>query len=252
LLISASTSPAKSLEAEDTPHKVLFIGNSFTYYNNSLHYHVEQLRRGTMSTQAFAPYNFRAASIAGGYWYEQMANADHLTEGKAWDVVVFQGHSTEAIDEAKQLVFRNSLKKSRDLLLKRGIKPYLFMTWAYQHKPEMIKKLEASYKQLAEELSLSLVPVGRAFDRALSSRPSLKLHARDGIHPSRAGSYLAACVFYAVLYKESPVGLSYKMELPKETVTFLQKIAAEVVLAPNDESSHANLNSAKLITATVD
>jgi endoglucanase len=217
-----------SASEEGTLEKVLFIGNSFTYYNNSLHYHVEQLRRNTMSTKAFAPYNFRAATIAGGYWYEQMANADYLTEGKEWDAVVLQGHSTEAIDEDKKGIFRDSLKDSRDLLLKRGIKPFLFMTWAYQHKPEMIEQLEPSYKELAATLNVDLVPVGTAFHKSLSLRPELKLHARDGIHPSRAGTYLAACVFYASFYNETPVGLAYDMELPKETSSFLQKIAADV------------------------
>ena len=222
---------------EGTLEKVLFIGNSFTYYNNSLHYHVEQLRRNIMSPKAFAPYNFRAATIAGGYWYEQMANADYLTEGKGWDAVILQGHSTEAIDEDKKGIFRDSLKESRDLLLKRGIKPFLFMTWAYQNKPEMIEELEVSYKDLEETLDLELVPVGTAFNKSLSLRPELKLHARDGIHPSRAGTYLAACVFYASLYKETPVGLIYDMGLPKETSRFLQKVASEVSMKGSTATS---------------
>lgn len=238
-VLSPSTLPAfvstTPNSADESPlQKVLFIGNSFTYYNNSLHYHVEQLLRNTMSVQAFAPYNYRAATIAGGFWYEQLANVDYLTQGKSWDAVVLQGHSREAIDEDKQLIFKDSLKESRDLLLERGIKPFLFMTWAYQHQPEMIEQLELRYQMLAEALNLSLVPVGSAFHRSLTQRPSLILHAQDGIHPSRAGTYLAACVFYAVLYNESPAGLSYDMGLPKETVSFLQQVATETVITSPD------------------
>ena len=217
--------------AEKNPQKVLFIGNSFTYYNNSLHYHVEQLRRNTMSVKAFAPYNYRAATIAGGFWYEQLGNVDSLTAGKSWDAVILQGHSREAIDEDKQLIFRESLEESRDLLLQRGVKPFLFMTWAYEHKPEMIEQLELRYRELAEALDLTLVPVGSAFNNALKLQPSIKLHAQDGIHPSRAGTYLAACVFYASLYNESPVGLTYDMGLAKETVIFLQNVAADTVMS---------------------
>jgi hypothetical protein len=33
------------------------------------------------------------------------------------------------------------------------------------------------------------------------------LHDRDQSHPTLAGSYLAACVFLAVLFRESPVGI---------------------------------------------
>ena len=213
----------------DIAKKVLFIGNSFTYYNNSLHYHVEQLRRNTMSTKAFADYNFRAATIAGGYWFEQQASLESLTRKKGWNVVVMQGHSREAIDDSKQLTFKSALSESLELLRERGIRPMLFMTWAYQHRPEMIKQLEPRYIELAHELEVTLVPVGSAFARALELRPDLVLHAKDGIHPSRAGTYLAASVFYAMLYKESPEGLKYTMDLDAKDATFLQEVAHSTV-----------------------
>ena len=223
---------APVVEAEvdnDTPKKVLFVGNSFTYYNNSLHYHLEQLRRNTMSHEDFKDYNFRAATIAGGYWSEQQASLDSLTHEKGWDIAVMQGHSSEAIDESKQLNFRAALDESVALLRERDIEPLLFMTWAYKHRPEMIKQLEPRYIALAKELGVTLVPVGSAFAAAREIRPELNLHAKDGIHPSRAGTYLAACVFYTLLYKESPVGLSYTMDLAPEDADFLQAIAYQTV-----------------------
>ena len=225
---------------DDVPQKVLFIGNSFTYYNNSLHYHVEQLRRNAMKPKDFKPYNFRAATIAGGFWHEQKAGLDSLTAGKGWDVVVMQGHSREAIDDDKKLIFKASLKESMALLKQRGASPMLFMTWAYKHRPEMIKQLEPSFIELARELNVTLVPVGSAFHRSLSARPELNLHAADGIHPSRVGTYLAACVFYMMFYKESPQGLHYTMGLEEETASFLQRIAAETVAdLKKQELNHA-------------
>jgi endoglucanase len=228
---SGDTTSSTTTDAatDDIAKKVLFIGNSFTYYNNSLHYHVEQLRRNTMSHKDFADYNFRAATIAGGYWFEQLTNVDSLTNKKGWNVVVMQGHSREAIDDSKRLSFKAALSESLTLLRERGIKPMLFMTWAYKHRPEMIKALEPRYIELAHELDVTLVPVGSAFARALELRPDLDLHAKDGIHPSRAGTYLAASVFYAMLYQESPVGLKYNMGLDVKDATFLQEIAHRTV-----------------------
>lgn len=220
---------------EDTQHlvqvpkKVLFMGNSFTYFNNSLHYHVEKLRRHALKPEAFAEYNFRAATIAGGYWFEHQASLNSLTENKAWDVVVLQGHSREAIDEDKRLTFQASLAQSIALLKKRGAKPMLFMTWAYKHSPEMITELEQQYTDIANDLNVVLVPVGSAFDRSLDARPDILLHAQDGIHPSREGTYLAACVFYTVLYGQSPEGLHYKMGLSEKAATFLQQVAYRTV-----------------------
>lgn len=140
-----------------------------------------------------------------------------------------QGHSREAIDKSKRTQFEISLAESTRLLKARGIKPFLFMTWAYQHKPEMIDALKEEYVDLAKKFDLTLVPVGAAFEAALQVRPDLRLHAADGIHPSVAGTYLAACVFYSVFYNESTVGLAYQLGLDDDTADFLQNIAWKTV-----------------------
>jgi hypothetical protein len=57
----------------------------------------------------------------------------------------------------------------------------------------------------------------------------LDLWQADGSHPSEQGTYLAACVFYAAIFHQSPEGLSYLAGLTKETPTFLQRIAASTV-----------------------
>ena len=41
--------------------------------------------------------------------------------------------------------------------------------------------------------------MGVAWQQSLKDDPKLVLHAKDGSHPAPAGSYLAACVFYATL-----------------------------------------------------
>jgi hypothetical protein len=54
------------------------------------------------------------------------------------------------------------------------------------------------------------------------------------------GSYLAACVFYATLFQESPVGLPFISTLNQSTATFLQNIAAITVI---DSLSTWNINA---------
>jgi len=49
--------------------------------------------------------------------------------------------------------------------------------------------------------------VGPAWMLVREKRPELELYISDGSHPSAAGSYLAACTFYATLFRASPVGL---------------------------------------------
>jgi hypothetical protein len=61
----------------------------------------------------------------------------------------------------------------------------------------------------------------------------LLLHDKDHSHPNLAGSYLAACVFFAKLLNQSPVGLrSEKLNLSKvgdDSIAHLQKVAWETV-----------------------
>jgi len=52
------------------------------------------------------------------------------------------------------------------------------------------------------------------------------LWAWDGTHPSTAGSYLDACMFYAALTGRSPVGNPYTAGLDPSQARFLQQVAA--------------------------
>jgi len=51
------------------------------------------------------------------------------------------------------------------------------------------------------------------------------------MHPSRAGSYLAACVFFEVLTGRSPVGDAYTAGLAGAEARFLQGVAHRTVTA---------------------
>jgi hypothetical protein len=52
------------------------------------------------------------------------------------------------------------------------------------------------------------------------------LHDKDQSHPTLAGSYLAACTFLAVLFKENPVGVNVGVDgLSDKDLTQLQKAA---------------------------
>ncbi|MFP4229304.1 MAG: hypothetical protein ACLFTE_10830, partial [Salinivenus sp.] len=94
-------------------------------------------------------------------------------------------------------------------------------------------EITSAYEDIADELDATLAPVGEAWKRALIEDPDLRLHAPDGRHAAPAGSHLAACVFYAVLFDSDPTGLpgtltvdgSTVVDLPHERATFLQQAA---------------------------
>lgn len=112
-----------------------------------------------------------------------------------------------------------------------------FENWCQQQKVGLEGGLNDAYYTLAKDLGGEVAPVGIAWKKAFEADPSLRLHLADMSHPTRTGTYLAACVFYATLLDESPVGLPRRLEqdrkilalLPEDQARLLQEIAWETV-----------------------
>jgi hypothetical protein len=71
--------------------------------------------------------------------------------------------------------------------------------WSGGTPSAMQAGLRDAYATAAGVAGGRVAPVGDAWERSLADHPSIVLHDADGSHPSAAGTYLAACVFYAVL-----------------------------------------------------
>lgn len=216
------------LTDNELPDKVLFVGNSFTYYNNSLHKHFRKL---TWASGLLTPANSfaRIMTISGGHLPEHAGGFTKVLSGNDWDVVVMQGHSLGPISEDTAEPFREAAREFSRVAREQGTRPVFFMTWAYTGKPEMTAELDKAYTEIGQELKAEVAPVGLAFATVTAERPDLDLRIADARHPSMAGTYLAACTFFAVLYKQSPVGLDYDAGLGEETAGYLQQVAWETV-----------------------
>ena len=113
-----------------------------------------------------------------------------------------------------------------------------FKDWAAENRLGLEEGLNGAYFGIAEELGAETAPVGVAWRSAYGEPNPPTLHAADKSHASPAGTYLAACVFYATLFNETPVGLPARLELEGEVLVSLtqedadrlQRIAAETVL----------------------
>ena len=228
VILAATAACAREPQTEPLPDKVLFVGNSFTYYNNSLHKHYRML---TYSAGLFTPENSRARimTISGGQLPEHEGGFEHVLGADDWDVVVLQGHSLGPISEDTAEPFRRTARKFVRIARAQGTRPVFFMTWAYTGRPEMTAKIDKAYTAIGRELDAQVVPVGLAFEAVTSERPDLDLRIADARHPSIAGTYLAACAFFAALYGQSPEGLDYDAGLGEETARYLQQVAWQTV-----------------------
>lgn len=209
--------------ADEAPQKVLFVGNSFTYYNNSLHNHYRHFRNAENGGKSYG--RVRIMAISGSALPEHKRGLQQRLEADDWDIVAMQGYSNGPITEGYAEPFRQSAREYAADIRADGGEPVFFMTWAYTDKPEMTQQLDDAYTSIGKELNALVVPVGRAFASALKERPDLHLVVADLKHPTLAGTYLAACTFYAALHGETPVGGTYTAGLSDADARFLQQVA---------------------------
>ncbi len=197
--------------------KVLFIGNSYTYCNN--------LPRMLVDLANAAGKTLETAMVTSGgktlewHWYNP-ETLDAIDAGQ-WDFIVLQDHSLRAIEEPESL--RRAATKLVARIRKVYATPVLYITWARQHIPEMQGEITETYLRVAREIDALVAPVGPAWRRALTASPGLSLHVEDRSHPNMLGSYFAACVFYATLFGETPVGLSNKIGLSADVTAVVKK-----------------------------
>ena len=233
--------PIKIKKLDDpAPAQVLFVGNSYFYYNDSLHNHVNRLVQAHDKGLA-ERIAYKSATI-GGAALNHHDVAGHLELGrlgleKPFDLVILQGGSGEPLRESRRRIFTETARRHSAAIRETGAEVALYMTPAYsdvhsRYDPDMIDKIASLYIETANEVGALVIPVGLAFEEAYKRKPDMILHKFfDGSHPELEGTYLAACVVFASLYNESPVGNSYTYfgEISAEDAAFLQQVAQDVV-----------------------
>ncbi len=210
------------------PQRVLFIGNSYTYYNGGIYSHVDN-----MIEESHPEFDFIAEEITfGGYTLENHYNNDEtinsIRSGE-WDLVILQEQSTRPVDNP-ELMYQFARLLDFEITSYGGNTGF-FMTWAREINPAMIDDLAAAYNYIGQELDAVVSPVGRAFQKAIEEDPLIDLYSGDGSHPSQEGTYLASCVFYSIIMNESPEGILYinNPEVSEIERDFLQEIAWETI-----------------------
>ncbi len=202
------------------PLKALFIGNSFTA-RNELPGLIAQLAAARGKSLQHRLISAGGASLR-THW-----NAGHAPKAIAdghYDYVVLQEQSTLPVKNAKRMY--ENVRLFAEAIQVAGAKTVLYMTWARRHAPESQQAITDAYNSIGREVGATVVPVGAAWQRFLRKHAQPVLHDRDQSHPALAGSYLAACVFLAVLFKESPVGIAAEVAgLNEEDLIRLQKTA---------------------------
>lgn len=197
--------------------RLLFIGNSYTYFNNL----PQMLADLAAASEPKIEVETEMVTVGGAtlkrHWDE--GKALEVIRRSKWDYVVLQEQSTlgpaPLVNNSLQInnpkLFYDYARRFDVEIKRTGAKTVFYMTWARLNAPETQAALTSAYTTIATETKSIMAPAGVAWERALKANPELSLHLPDKSHPTPSGSYLAACVLYSTLFGKSPEGLSGRL-----------------------------------------
>lgn len=223
--------------------KVLFIGNSYTFVNNlpQLVANIALANGDTLIADSNCPGGFTFANHS-----TDAVSISKIT-GLQWKYVVLQAQSQEPSFSPAQVAAQTLPYAVRLDSLVKSNNPcgttVFYETWGRKFGDAsncpfyppictytgMQDRLKASYKLFADSVKGIFSPVGEAFRKSIATNPGLELYQSDQSHPSLEGSYLAASVFYELLFQKSVLSNTYNPGVTTNTLTFLQQVAHSVL-----------------------
>lgn len=207
---------------------ILFIGNSHTYYNYMPQMLSMLVKAGIPDLElSVEQCTGEGASLE---WHWHNPSSRKAIRNQPWDYVVLQDRSGGPLENRSSFVKYAGLLD--DEIRNQNGETIFFMTWANRSRPQTQATLAEAYTTVSESLSARLAPVGLVWDAVLRLNPGCELYHVDGRHASPVGSYLTACVFYALIFNKNPQGLpgrfhhkgKTRLNLEKDLASLLQKI----------------------------
>ena len=192
--------------------KLLFIGNSYTYFNempeqlealmreNGFDVTVHSVTKGGRKLREYADIDDSYRDAIDGY----------ASEG-GYDVLILQEQSFYALVDKAEFI-----RGVRELASKVGAaRTVLYATWGRGDgcplldeygwtRESMTEGLAAAYGEAAELISGEVSAVGRAFYRMLELYPDSELYTEDLSHPSRLGTALGVLTHYKAITGKLP------------------------------------------------
>ena len=201
--------------------RILFIGNSFTYYNDmpsAIFAKIAEQNGRVLAVDSVTVGGWSLQKYAEGADEHSKRVRDALSEEP--DIVILQEQSHAPISSSED--FYSATRGLVEMANEVGATTYLYATWGYkaEHKSllkygadtvDMEKKLRKSYMKIAEELGVGVCHAGAAMTYAYTES-DLELYMEDNYHPALCGSALAALTIYATIFSADPLSVSFKLD----------------------------------------
>ena len=222
-----------------TPERFLYIGNSYLYYNDSLHNHVRRMLEEYYKKDIDRG-NYKSVTISGSrlsdHNIEYYLDHENIRVDGPYELVIIQGGSGETDTKSERKIFFNEIDEMIKSIKRYDSEIALYMIHSLIEPnldayPKMLDDVKSAYIKAGNKNNVLVLPVGIAFNEAYLQKPNIALHKADGSHPDMLGTYLAACVIFSSITHKSPKSLKYDYfgVIERGDRDFLQKIAHDTV-----------------------
>lgn len=215
---------------------ILFIGNSYTYYNDL------PLIFASLANDNGRNVKTSSVTLGGAMLYqfvdekEELAQQlEVLTQKNKFEVCILQEQSILPI--VNYLLFEEGVKKLIDKLDPIVDKFVLYETWGRKegsdtlaqfahygwNNESMTRLLSDSYERTAKNVQAEVSHVGQNFYKSCKKKPEIDLYNADLTHPSYKGSCLAALTLYKTIFGTFP-GNTKSLALSEDEIMFFEEI----------------------------
>ncbi len=232
-----------SIHGNDRTVRALFIGNSLTSANNlpGMVTDIAESHGHKMIYDSYTPGGARLAHHASDPyvlqklkeqpWHfvvlqEQSQFPGFSHKQLSTDVFPYAERLAEAVKKANHhtsLVFYMTMARRKGDPANKHVSSELLTYEGMQ------KRVNRCYLEMAKDNRALIAPVGEVWKTIRKQNTNFALYS-DDIHPNKAGTYLAACVFYATFFHSPSTGSSVPREVNPATAQSFQKVVDRIVL----------------------
>ena len=201
--------------------KVLFIGNSHTYFND-MPAMFKVMGKGFKEIG-----DIQVAVLAHpyktlDYHMNQKEVRFNILYGE-YDYVVLQQGAHPFSGEGELI---KCSKVINEFIKQSGATPVAYMTWSQKDEMEKQEEMTNAYIAMAKEIDGILAPVGRVFEVLRKNNPEIDLYHEDGGHASLVGSYIAAATILTSIFNVNPLDIESKLSILGNEVFIDDKTAS--------------------------
>lgn len=220
--------------------KILFIGNSATYYND-----MPKMLKGLANADGkqaeitaitASGYKLSQFTSVSNVYYAQLINQ---LQTNSWDFVVLQDHREVIIqnpsktEEAISILKKYIDAAGAQLIIyetqadSKGREFFINNSSIFMDNLTMQFYMSRNYYSIGNKFNALVCSAGDNYSRCMNLYPNIVLYNKDLLHPSPYGSYMVACSLYKTIFKTSALDNTFLPGSKYDTDNLLKDLDAE-------------------------